>query len=106
MSLDVHLIEDGAEVFSANITHNLGRMANKCGIYGALWRPDENQMLKAKDIMEDLQDGLALLKSNEAFFRKFDAPNGWGLYEHFVPWVERYLKACWEHRDADISVSR
>lgn len=106
MSLDVTLTLDGEEVFSANITHNLGRMANKCGMYESLWRPDENRMLKAKDIIEDLADGLALMKSNPAFFRKFDAPNGWGLYEHFVPWVERYLKACFEYPEADISISR
>ncbi len=106
MSLDVYLTKDEVEVFSANITHNLWRMAKKCGMYEALWRPDETKMLKAKDIIEDLSDGLALLKANEAFFRKFDAPNGWGLYENFVPWVEKYLKACWEHQDADIGVSR
>jgi len=33
--------EESEEIYSANITHNLGKMANKAGIYEALWRPGE-----------------------------------------------------------------
>lgn len=33
--------DDGGEVFDANITHNLNRMAGAAGIYEALWRPGE-----------------------------------------------------------------
>ncbi len=33
--------EETNEVYSANITHNLGEMADKAGIYYALWRPEE-----------------------------------------------------------------
>ena len=31
--------EENEEVFSANITNNLNKMANAAGIYDALWRP-------------------------------------------------------------------
>lgn len=42
MSLDVYLkAVRPAEVFSANITHNLGAMAEAAGIYRHLWRPEE-----------------------------------------------------------------
>lgn len=42
MSLDVYLTAvRPTEVFSANITHNLGEMADKAGIYKACWRPEE-----------------------------------------------------------------
>lgn len=44
MSLDVYLSKEVTEertVFSANITHNLGEMADKAGIYKALWRPED-----------------------------------------------------------------
>ena len=34
------------------------------------------------------------------------ATNGWGMYEHFVPFVEKYLEACKEYPDAVIEVSR
>jgi len=32
MSLDVALNVKGEEVFSSNITHNLGKMASACGV--------------------------------------------------------------------------
>jgi hypothetical protein len=39
-------------------------------------------------------------------FEVYDSPNGWGLYEHFVPFVEAYLEACEKYPDAEVSVSR
>ena len=42
MSLDVTLTAvRPTEVYSANITHNLGLMAEEAGIYQPLWRPEE-----------------------------------------------------------------
>lgn len=108
MSLDVSLIikENTEEVFSANITHNLNKMASEAGIYKACWRPEEMGATKAKDIVAILEKGLEDLKSRPEYFEKFNASNGWGLYEHFVPWVEKYLSACIEYPDAEINVSR
>jgi hypothetical protein len=94
------------EVFSANITHNLGKMADAAGIYQHLWRPEELGITKARDLIEPLRKGLALLLSDRPRFEKFNAPNGWGLYQNFVPWVEKYLCACEAYPDADIGVSR
>lgn len=94
------------ECFDSNITHNLGRMAREAGIYEACWRPEEIGATKAAQLIQPLRDGLALLRSDAARFRQFDAPNGWGTYEHFVPWVTEYLAACEEYPDADVSVSR
>lgn len=93
-------------VYSANITHNLGRMAREAGIYEALWRPEEKGWKTAKDITRTLAEGLHKLKTNPAFFQQFNAPNGWGMYEHFVPFVEGYLEACKKYPDAEIEVSR
>lgn len=104
MSLDVYLTKDGQEVYWANITHNLGEMAARAGIYTALWHPEEG-VKTAKDLIEPLTDGLALLRANEAFFRRFDAPNGWGVYEHFVPFVAKYLDACVNNPDAEVRAS-
>lgn len=113
MSLDVYLTTDscdkcghGEEVYWANITHNLNMMADEAGIYKALWHPEEINATKAKDIIELLTKGLDLLKFDPPRFKKFDSSNGWGLYEHFVPWVEKYLAACKEYPDAMIRVSR
>jgi hypothetical protein len=94
-------------VYSANITHNLGKMAEHAGIYQHLWRPEELLGITlAKHLIGPLSQGLNYLKSDPVHFSKFNAPNGWGTYEHFVPFVEEYLKACIEYPDAVISVSR
>lgn len=145
MSLDVYLIgqekrvpcecsqcghkhskAETEEYYWANITHNLGTMADEAGIYEALWRPhrlkeeynipendheaeykfeSENPSF-ARDIIGKLAIGLDWLKREPEHFKKFNAKNGWGLYEHFVQFVEKYLEACQEYPDAQIRVSR
>ena len=140
MSLDVYLnrkrylsydegktyTEDDEQVYWANITHNLGKMADEAGVYEALWRPhrlkegynilesdhqaewkfEEENKTTAKDIIPLLEKGLADLKSRPEHFEKFNSSNGWGTYEHFVTFVEKYLEACKEYPDAIIEVSR
>lgn len=107
MSLDVYLLEmRETEIFEANITHNLVEMADEAGIYQCLWRPEEIGIETAGQLIEPLTVGVVLLKSDPARFKKFDASNGWGRYEQFVPWVEKYLNACIENPTAKIRVSR
>jgi hypothetical protein len=107
MSLDVTLYETmPTDVYDANITHNLAPMAKEAGIYWPLWRPDEIGIKVAKDLIPFLKAGLKVLKDKPEHFKSFDAPNGWGKHEHFVPWVERYLEACRDHPTAEIRVSR
>ena len=113
-------------VYDANITHNLGTMASNAGIYEALWRPHrlkegynipENDYVAeckfeaeavtfAKDIIPILEKGLADLKARPEYFSQFNSSNGWGVYEHFVPFVEEYLKACKEYPNAIVETSR
>jgi hypothetical protein len=120
MSLDVSLVrtqylsydkgatytEQYEEVYNANITHNLGKMAGESGIYLALWRPEEINKEKAGDIIELLEIGLTDLKARPEHFKQFNSPNGWGMYKNFVPFVEKYLNACKEYPEATIEVSR
>jgi hypothetical protein len=103
---DEHIRISRPYLYSANITHNLNSMAEAAGIYKHLWRPEEIGVSKASELLEPLRVGIALLKSDRAGFEQFNAPNGWGLYEHFVPFVERYLEACELHPDAEVRVSR
>lgn len=93
-------------VYDANITHNLGKMADAAGIYYALWRPEEIGATKASDIIPILEKGFEDMKERPEHYKQFDSPNGWGLYVHFLPWVESYLNACREYPDAIIEVSR
>ncbi len=140
MSLDISLIrnkwvsyDEGKSyipeqetVYDANITHNLGKMAQEAEIYEALWRPyrlkedfikdqdyyikemefEESCVIIAKDIIQILEVGLINLKARPQYFEQFNSPNGWGKYEYFVPFVQKYLEACKEYPEAIIKISR
>jgi hypothetical protein len=94
------------QIYSDNITHNLGKMADAAGIYSALWRPDEMDWTHAHDIIPELESGLKELKADPERFKKFNPENGWGNYENLVEFVEKYLNACRENPSAEIEVSR
>lgn len=98
--------EEDFIVYSRNITHNLNTMADEAGIYAALWRPDENGIEHARQLIEPLTEGLTLLRSDPARFKKFNPKNGWGDYEGLVAFVESYLDACRKHPDSKVTVSR
>jgi hypothetical protein len=98
--------EESSEIYSSNITHNLGKMAQEVGIYHHLWRPDEIGIKKAQELIALLEAGLKNLKSDPDRYRQFNSPNGWGIYEDFVLFVEEYLNACRKYPDANIRVSR
>ncbi len=118
--------EEEEKLYSANITHNLGQMAEKAGIYEALWRPyrlkkeydvpdnnyeieyafEDANPVKANEIIEILQKGLDDLKKRPKYFEKFNSPNRWGMYEHFVPFVEKYLEACIKYPESIVNTSR
>ena len=103
MSLDVSLRAMRMHhVFAANVTHNLTEMADAAGIFKAIWHPEEIGIEKAADLIPILESGLAALKGNPEKFRKLNPSNGWGTYDDFVPWIERYLAACVENPDAEV----
>lgn len=107
MSLDVSLyVTQPVEVYTGNITHNMGRMAEAASLYIPLWRPEEMGWTKASELIEPLRSGLELLKSDQDRFEKYNPSNGWGTYYHLVQFVENYLAACEKYPDAIISVSR
>lgn len=115
MSLDVYLechkcnpcADHGAhELWSANITHNLGPMAEAAGIYSELWRPEEIGIDKAAQLVLPLRAGLTRLVAEPSRYRAHNPPNGWGDYEGMVRFVRDYIEACGEHPDARVRVSR
>ena len=105
MSLDVTL-SNKEEVFDYNITHNLGKMASEAGIYYHLWRPEELDIQKAKELINPLVQALYLLETQPKLFKKHEPENGWGTYDGLVKFVTEYLKACRENPEAEISISR
>jgi len=140
MSLDVslyrkyHVSYDGGitlegrkeEVYDANITHNLGKMANKAGIYEALWRPyrlkegynipeddhdaeyafEEANSVRAYEISDIIEKGLVDMKARPDYYKTFDSENGWGLYVHFIPFIEKYLEALKEYPESFVECDR
>jgi hypothetical protein len=100
------LKNDGVELYSRNITHNLGRMAQEAGIYKCLWRPEELGITHAKQMIDLLEKGVALLATEKGRFEQFNSPNGWGMWEHFVPFCMDYLQACRNHPESQVEVSR
>ena len=116
---------ENEQLYWANITHNLGKMAEAAGIYEALWRPymlhkdykhfdiydeeyqfEQSVTIYAKDIVDIVENGLQKMKNNPEYYSKFNSPNGWGTYENFVPWVERYLAALKEYPESKVEVDR
>ena len=107
MSLDIYLNEKETdeELYWANITHNLNKMASQANIYKPLWRPNEVGVKTASELIEPLTIGLADLKNRPEHYKQFNSPNGWGMYEHFVPFVEKYLNACIDNPEAIVYAS-
>ncbi|MGV3723628.1 MAG: hypothetical protein ACO1SX_22250 [Actinomycetota bacterium] len=97
---------EGECVYSANITHNLNRMADAAGVYRHLWRPEEVGATHARDLIDPLAAGVNLLHAEPERFRALNPDNGWGNYEGLVEFAEEYLAACREYPDAELRVSR
>jgi hypothetical protein len=113
-------------LYWANITHNLGKMANEAGIYEALWRPyqlkegynipeddhdaeydfEENNPVRGYEIIPVIEKGLEDMIARPAHYKTFDSPNGWGLYKNFVPFIEKYLEALKEYPESFVECSR
>jgi hypothetical protein len=114
------------EMYSANITHNLGDMASEAGIYEALWRPyrlkegynipeddhnaeykfEEENPVRAFEIIPIIEKGLKDMLARSEHYKTFDSPNGWGLYVHFIPFIERYLEALRKYPESFVECDR
>jgi hypothetical protein len=113
MSLDIDLmVVQPVSVYEANITHNLGKMAdavvldNGKTLYQVLWRPDDHGWKFARDISDMLDAGWNILLSDPERFKQFNPENGWGSYDGLVNFVYKYRNACWDNPDAELRVSR
>ena len=109
MSLSFYLMSETGgepvEAFWKNITHNLGKMAQACGCYEALWRPEEHGFEYAYEIKPVLEVSLIKLQANPNEYDKFDSPNGWGKREHLVEFLFETITACKKYPNAKIEAS-
>jgi hypothetical protein len=107
MSLSVYLTAlKPSEVYSANITHNLVKMAKEAGIYEYLWRPEELKIMRAKQLIKPLTKGLKKLEADAEYFQQYNPESGWGDYEGLVKFVRNYIQACTENPNAHIEIDR
>lgn len=113
MSLDVDLmVTQPVSVYSANITHNLGRMAavvdvgDDLTLYQILWRPDEIPLTTARQLIVYLAQGMNVLLDDADRLRDYNPENGWGNYNNLLNFTKEYLVACMENPDAELSISR
>ena len=113
-------------LYRSNITHNLNRMADEAGLYEALWRPyqlkegyniseddheaeweyEDSNPVRAYEIIEKIEKGLADMKARPKHYEKFNSSNGWGMYKHFVPFIEEYLEALKQYPESFVECDR
>ena len=98
--------DESESVYAANITHNLDEMAMKAEIYGVVWRPDENGITQASQLIGPIEEGLKKLRDDPEKFKAHNPPNGWGDYDGLVEFIEQYLAACKKWPTALVWVSR
>ena len=94
---------ESIEFFSANITHNLNSMFEAAGLYQILWYGDG---YVAQDVIADLEAGLRDMVKRREFYETFNASNGWGKYEHALPWLRGVIAACRKYPTATLRCSR
>lgn len=97
--------EDDRE-FNANITHNLAQMADEAGLYKYLWRPEENGITHAHQLIPILEEGLKCLEEDRARLETFNPENGWGDYDGLVRFVASVLRACRANPSGTVTASR
>lgn len=98
--------EISSTVYSANITHNMGRMARECGLYEPLWRPEEIGITHARQLIEPLRSGLFVLANDREHYEQFNPENGWGSYDGLLEFTRDYLAACEQFPHAKVRVWR
>jgi hypothetical protein len=113
MSLDIYLELDGEQVYGANVTHNLGKMAGEVDfgdgtLYGVLWRSDiaGSMIERAADLIQPLRLSIQTMLKEPERFKLHNPKNGWGSYDRFIPWLQRLHLACIEFPNATVRISR
>lgn len=91
------------DCWTANITHNLGEMANnipilfkdkKTTLYYVCWRPEEIGVKTVGDILPLLIQGLHYMIGKRKELLQYNSPNGWGTYDSFMKFLLNYKQAC------------
>jgi len=90
-------------LFDENITSNLTVMAHEADIYKLIWEPEAS---KAKELIKPLTEAINRLKYDSEYYKRFNPKNGWGDYEGFLSFLDKYSKACKLYPDSTIIISK
>jgi hypothetical protein len=103
MSLDISFTALRRTVVGEfNITHNLTTMAEKLGVYQALWRPEELEITHAWELVPYLEYAIFELEVHPEYYAQWNASNGWGKVEDLLRLMKEVLKCCSNNMDAEI----
>lgn len=103
---NIHIRKYSPDIFHDNLTHNLGKMADACDLYRYLWRPDENNIEYAHQLITPLTLGIQRLISDPEVYKKYNPKNGWGSYDGFLLFCNKLLEKCIQFPKAKVSVWR
>jgi len=107
MSLDLTFTVDDAKVWSGNITHNLTRMAEAIGAYDALWRPEENGIEEARQLIVPLTAAREkLLQMPEEKLCALEPENKWGTAKGFDAFLWGTIRAARKWPGAKVTACR
>lgn len=109
MGLDIDLTLPGSDEpeYSTNLTHNLAGMASAANIYYVLWGLGEDGVYtRAEQVYPRLQEGLSEMILHPERYEAFNATNGWGTYNDFIPWLFELIQACRKYPTAIFTSSR
>ena len=58
----------------------------------------------ARETLSELDAALVVMTTSPAAMREHDAPNGWGTYEHALPFLVEWTEACRRYPELIIKV--
>ena len=97
---------DDEELWSGNITHNLGRMAEHIAtrnytLYELLWHPSESGFLYAnREYKYNIYNALKNMLLHRDELQQYNPENGWGSYDSLLHFVQSFAEAL-SKLDAD-----
>lgn len=107
MSLDFTITEnneDGVELWWRNITHNVNKMADKCGLYKPLWCANEYE--SNKDIVEGISSGIKKAIEMRWELEAMNPENGWGSHKDLLLFAYAVRDALIEFPHGIVHISK
>ena len=94
------------KVCDLNVTHTLGKIARRVGIYPFLWRAPEFGIERAEQLIKPLEYSLDYMRNNRELLLPLEPENGWGTLSDFIEFCANLLKVAKEYPQATIRSDR